>query len=172
MALTEHPLPLTFYNTRGWVDVLMKHYGENYKVLPLDVLQRPVGLVAHSVGTVIDVYGDYTKNTSLLFEKTINPLIAPEEFQSNVYKKLQDSAASLPSEKLAKIAQNLLNLRLLFEQNRPFLEQMFSKEIAITPAAGGKTGDAIFSTSIQKITIQHITQVIQLIRKFMKEHPK
>lgn len=166
----QKPLPLTFYNQQGWMDSLVDFYCEKHNVLPRAVCEAPFKVITDAAAGVVDVYGNFPKDTCVILYQTIDKNYNNEEYREKIYKVLKEESVTKDLPNFSPMADHLLRLRLIFEKDDGFHNMYFKKQIALTePSEEFPDAADRFKVIIRDITVQHLSQVIGLVQEFLKE---
>ncbi len=155
--INPNPLPENFYNQEGWLKNILNFYTEK-ALLPYEVMQRPVGGLVVSLSNVIEINRNWPQDTHNLFKQAVGPLWDPEEYREKIYKSFKRRAVDEKEPRLDVIAESLLYVRSLFEQNEIYIRKNFIDEIGMLDG-----NIAQFSQAMQLITRVHTGQIIRLL---------
>ena len=161
--MTVAPLPLDFYKPAAWYEALLNHYGK--KLLPAACLQRPLDSLTRSVAGVIDIYGNFPGDTFDLLKHAISPLIEPDYYREKIYQVIKQGAIDEGKPLLNTMAECLLYIRRLAEQDKEFLMQTFQQEIKAVGGASDAENLEKFSAGLQRIAKGHVTQICNMIKQ-------
>jgi len=158
--INSAPLPENFYNREGWFKSILDFYGEQQKLLPKETLRRAVEGVVNSLYNVISINRNWPQDTHNLLKQAVGPLWDPEEYREKIYQSFKRRAVDENEPRLDTIAESLMYLRYLFEQDRAFITQVFADEISKTDG-----GLERFAAALQTIVKTHTNQIIRLLAK-------
>lgn len=154
------PLPENFYNREGWLKNILDFYADQQKLLPRATLQRAVEGIVNSLYNVISINRNWPQDTHNLFKQAVGPLWDPQEYREKIYQSFKRRAKDENEPRLDIIAESLMYLRYLFEQDQAFISQVFADEIATL------NGDfAKMAQVLQTIVKTHTNQIIKLLAK-------
>jgi hypothetical protein len=161
------PLPLNFYRSKGWHTSLINHYTN--PDFPKEALDYPLLALTAGLENIINVYGNFPEDVAKLLRQAIDPLFAPEEYESKVYRVIKEDAIKRKDAYTDMVAEGLYYIRIMFEKKRDFIEECFKNEIAAV------RGDS-HSEKLQKLTDElsmiariHAKQIANMIAKHCSE---
>jgi hypothetical protein len=161
----NHSLPARFYDARAWLKSLAVHYAQTHHLLPAGALLLPLASLTRAIENTITIYGNFPQPTYQFLKQTINPLFGPNEYYNTIYLKLKELATTENRPNFFILAESLLFMRRLFEKDKEFIADAFSKELDLldgTPEAQLETLAHVLH-SIAKV---HINQVAKMIKAF------
>tara|TARA_B100001564_G_scaffold356822_1_gene371765 strand:- start:347 stop:838 length:492 start_codon:yes stop_codon:yes gene_type:complete len=158
--INPEPLPENFYNRDGWLKNIMNFYAVEKKLLPEDVLKRAVEGIVNALYNVITINRNWPQDTHNLFKQAVGPLWDPKEYREKIYNSFKTRAKTEDEPRLDIIAESLIYIRYLFEQDKTFLEEIFSEEIQKLDGDVDR-----LALALQTIVKTHTNQVIKMLAK-------
>lgn len=159
-TINPAPLPDNFYNREGWLKSILDFYGDQQKLLPKDLLQRAAEGIVNSLYNVISINRNWPQDTHSLLKQAVGPLWDPQEYREKIYQSFKRRAVDENEPRLDIIAESLMYLRYLFEQDKTFINQVFAEEVTKTNG-----GFDPFAAALQAIVKTHTNQIIKLLAK-------
>lgn len=156
--INPEPLPEGFYKREGWLKNIVDFYANQQKLLPAEVLERPVEGLVNGIHNVISINRNWPQDTYNLFKQAVGPLWDPQEYREKIYQSFKRRAKEENEPRLDIIAESLVYIRYLFEQDKDFIAEVFADEITTLD------GDIErFSKALQTIVRTHTNQVIRML---------
>ncbi len=157
--VNSKPLTQDFYKHKGWIKNLVDFYSEK-KVLPRKVLQKPIEILCSNIMDVILINLNWPQDTHSLFKQAVGPLWDPAEYREKIYDSFKKRAIDENEPRLDRIAESLLYIRSLFEQDLGYIEKNLAKEVEMV------NGDTkTLAVGLQIVTRAHVNQVIKMLEK-------
>lgn len=163
--LPPKPLPLNFYNKKGWLQTILDYYGGKPQYLPKPLLQKPMAALTKEVGNIIDIYGNFPESTYKALRQSVNPMYQQNEYYRRVYEEVRSVTVNTSEKEWELLAKSLLFIRRLYEMDEAFYRQYFEKEIAAVPVRFEDDKIRIYMERIREIVKNHVTQVSRLIKQ-------
>tara|TARA_B100001564_G_C20472023_1_gene593040 strand:+ start:127 stop:642 length:516 start_codon:yes stop_codon:yes gene_type:complete len=157
------PLPLNFYSSKAWLKSLVLYYVEEHQLLPAGPLMFPLTVLTRAIENVINIYGNFPLPTYKFFKQCINPLFEPNEYYNTIYLQIRNVADKENKPDLYIMAENLLYLRRIFEKDKEYIEDAFSKELDLMDGEHQERVDQL-TEILHQITKVHVNQVAKMIK--------
>jgi hypothetical protein len=164
---TPKPLPADFYKSEGWHKSLVNHYANKH--FPKEVLDYPLQALAACIENIINVYGDFPEDVAKLLKQAVDPLFAPEEYATKIYKVIKEDAIKRKDPYTDRVAEGLYYIRTIFEKKREYIEEYFANEINSVYGFPDEEKLENLADELSMIAKIHARQVANMIGKFCAE---
>ncbi len=161
--ILDKPLAEDFYDYEGWVKSLMTHYVDNKKMLSRDALEMPIRVLATAIREFTYIDMNFPENVYILLKQAIDPMYEPDEYHRKIYTTLKNGAVEENEPALDVMAESLLNVRKLFEQNKEFYLLNFNKEMEGIKEERESERLQKFGNVVQLIVKVHVRQIARMI---------
>lgn len=161
----ESPLPLDFYLAAPWQESLLSFYVDSKGYLSREILQDPIDVFTRSLQRVIEVYGNFPQYTYGFLRQCVDPLFEPDEYEKEIYAELRSIAGNVNDPRIADMAECLLGMRKMFQQEKALLEAEFKPSIEMVDKPSYELKFQEFASVLQMIVKVHVQQVASLIKE-------
>jgi hypothetical protein len=155
----QHTIDRKFYETEINKQKLITKASELYK-FPAHTIETAITQLTESVQNILDITAASPKSTNQYLKSCTNPLLSPEDFQTDTVIALQERAKERNNPNLAVLAGELSTLRKFFVQDKE-LHSIYKREIEMI---SGNNKEDDFTKFLSTTTKHHLEDVVGKIQ--------
>lgn len=163
-ALPErHPLPDDFYPREKWQENVLGFYMDKLSIVDA-ALKQPVEDLTRAIDEVVFFnlnLPDYAHN---FLKASVNPAFDTDSYNNEVIANIRAAAEETSDNRYLRIADALVYIRAVFEQNHDLLQKMYPTEI---DAIGGDVRE--FARTMSRIAHEHVGQIVDKIKAHLDQ---